>query len=276
MARKPKKGLEFYSVDTDIFQNRKIKRLIRNYGAKGYLVYNYILTEIYREKGYFIEWDANTIFDVSDAINLKETLVNEVVNYCCNLSLFNKELFDSENVLTTKNIQDFYLDVCRKAKRRNVKILEKYDVSVYLLQKKMETIPLKRELIPLKRELIPSKREESTQSKVKKSKYIPISLYRDIDFLKDWKELREEHLKLPTNILKLSSRELTLFSGVCIDYKKECVRNALKALFKQEVIKFSSMQLRPKHFLENFEIYLSAYEQRDTKLWGSKPKENTL
>ncbi len=274
MPRKPKTGLEFYSVDTNVFQNRKIKRLIRNYGAKGYLIYSYILTEVYRDKGYFIEWDLNTAFDVSDSVNLKETLVNEVVNYCCNMSLFNKELFVSENVLTTKNIQEFWLDVSRKAKRKNSTVLDKYNLSTNENSQKKEFSTLKRESITLKQEFIPVKQEISTQSKVKESKVN--NSYREIEFISDWKTLREDMLKKPTNIPRLSPRESVAFSQASKNIKQEDFIKAIKALFKQEVIKFSSMQSRPQHLLEHIETYITAYNERDSKLYGSKPKTVTL
>ena len=44
MSRKERLGLDFYSIDTDLFLNRKIKRLIKNLGGNGYLIYSFILT----------------------------------------------------------------------------------------------------------------------------------------------------------------------------------------------------------------------------------------
>ena len=75
-------GLEYYRFYTNRYQNIKIKRLKREYGCDGIAIYDYILTEIYRDKGCFIEWDESRAFDVADYFNIKESLVNEVVKGC--------------------------------------------------------------------------------------------------------------------------------------------------------------------------------------------------
>ena len=54
MARPLKKGLGYFPLDTDLYSDRKIQRLLRKYGCKGICIYLAILCEIYREKGYYI------------------------------------------------------------------------------------------------------------------------------------------------------------------------------------------------------------------------------
>jgi len=102
------------------------------------------------------------------------------------------------------------------------------------------------------------------------------TLYSEKDFLLDWKELREGLINKPTNVTKLSPREFVLFAEVQSRNNRERIVQGLKALFKQEVINFSSMQSRPQHFLDNIDKYLTAFDERDTKLYGSKPKTPTL
>ena len=115
-------GLNYYNVDTDRYQDIKIKRLKKDFGCPGIAVYDYILCEIYRVKGCFIEWDESTAFDVSDYFGIKETLVNEIVTYCGVVGLFNKGLLTRGNILTSSAIQRRYLDACIKAKRANCEI----------------------------------------------------------------------------------------------------------------------------------------------------------
>ncbi|MDR2858937.1 MAG: DUF4373 domain-containing protein [Mediterranea sp.] len=83
-------GLSFYTLDTDRYQDIRIKKLKKEIGCIGIAVYDYILCEIYRVKGCFLEWDKSTAFDVADYLGLKETQVNEVVNYCCVVGLLIK------------------------------------------------------------------------------------------------------------------------------------------------------------------------------------------
>ena len=48
MARPLKKGLGYFPLDTDLYSDRKIQRLLRKYGCKGICIYLAILCEIYR------------------------------------------------------------------------------------------------------------------------------------------------------------------------------------------------------------------------------------
>ena len=87
-----KTGMSYYSVDTDRYQDIRIKRLKKGMGCKGIAVYDYILCETYRVRGCYLEWDENTAFDVADYFGLDENLVKEIVKYCAAVGLFSKEL----------------------------------------------------------------------------------------------------------------------------------------------------------------------------------------
>ena len=156
MARPHKKGLDYYSCDTDRYQDNKIKRLKHSFGVSGLAVYDYILCEIYRDKGCFIEWDESTAFNVSDYLGLKESLVNEIVNYCCAVCLFSKELLASEKVLTSFSIQERYAAICKSASRKNWLIPE-----LIKLSDKETKLTTKETQV---------NKPESTQSKAKESK----------------------------------------------------------------------------------------------------------
>jgi len=152
MARPTKKGLLYFQTDVDMFQDRKIKRLIRTAGGRGFTIFFYLLTEIYRHEGYFLEWDEDTAFDVSDDLNEKESVVNETVKVCLSLGLFDKELATSGSILTSKSIQERWLKICKDANRKDTEINPLYD----LLNK-----PPKKPSYPPKKPEFPP--EESTQ-----------------------------------------------------------------------------------------------------------------
>jgi len=121
-------GFNYYPVDTDRYFDPKIRRLKKNHGCNGIAVYDYILCEIYRDKGCFIMWDENTAFDVAEYFGLKENTVDEIVNYCCYVGLFDKELLANERVLTSHSIQERFAEMSLKAKRKSFKIPEKYKI----------------------------------------------------------------------------------------------------------------------------------------------------
>jgi hypothetical protein len=113
-----KNGLSFYAIDTDRYQDKRIKRLKKNFGCKGIAVYDYILCEIYRVQGCFIEWDGDTAFDVAEYFGLSEELVKEIVKYCGSVGLYNKELL-TRGIITSASIQRRWLDMSQRARRKN-------------------------------------------------------------------------------------------------------------------------------------------------------------
>lgn len=139
-------GLSYYNIDTDRYQDIRIKRLRKDFGCSGIAVYDYILCEIYRVKGYFIAWDENTAFDVAEYFGLKETLVKDIVDYCCAVGLYDKELLTSESILTSSSIQSRYVEMCNRAKRINIKIREEYSKLREVCPKPTEVYPKKEEV----------------------------------------------------------------------------------------------------------------------------------
>lgn len=156
-----KTGLIYYNVDTNRYQDIRIKRLKKDFKCDGIAVYDYILCEIYRVEGCFLVWDENTAFDVSEYFGLKETTVKEIVIYCGAVGLFDKTLL-TRGIITSLSIQKRYLEMCKRAKRTNFEIPE--DIYIHAEQYKITEETQK---LP---EFLPNTTEDIPQSKVKKSK----------------------------------------------------------------------------------------------------------
>ena len=56
MARTFKKGLDYFPLDIDIFNDLKIRKLIKYQGGKAITVYALLLCNIYKS-GYYMKWD---------------------------------------------------------------------------------------------------------------------------------------------------------------------------------------------------------------------------
>ena len=56
----------YFRLDCDLFQDRKLKRLMRRWQNDGLAVYLALLCEIYRDKGYYIVADKDLIADIPD------------------------------------------------------------------------------------------------------------------------------------------------------------------------------------------------------------------
>lgn len=120
-----KTGLNYYTIDTDRYQDRRIKRLKKDLGCKGIAVYDYILCETYRVRGCFLEWDDNTVFDVAEYFGIDENTVREIVKYCGAVGLFDKGLL-ARGIITSASIQQRYIEMCTRAKRRAISIPTEY------------------------------------------------------------------------------------------------------------------------------------------------------
>lgn len=116
MARNVKSGLEYFPFDVDFFQDIRIRKLIKRQGGKAITVYALLLCLIYKN-GYYMLWDDELPFICSELSGFDEAFISEVIKSCLSLGLFDKNLFDSEGVLTSKGIQTRYCNIQRLNKR---------------------------------------------------------------------------------------------------------------------------------------------------------------
>ena len=122
MARHKKRGIEYFSLDCNFFSNRKIKILKSRYGADGITIFIYLLCEIYKN-GYYIIVDDDFYYIMSDDLNMNSDKVKQVLTFLLERSMFDKQLFQSDAVLTSAGIQErFQLAVKTRAKKNPIKV----------------------------------------------------------------------------------------------------------------------------------------------------------
>ena len=119
-----KQGIEFFSFDVDFFQDDKILFVSAKFGEKGENIAIKLLCKIYRN-GYFLEWndDAALLFAKS-AGNYTHSLVSDVVHELVKRGFFDKSIFNSFGVLTSRGIQTRYFKACER--RKEVEINQNY------------------------------------------------------------------------------------------------------------------------------------------------------
>lgn len=164
MARPIKKGLLYYNMDTDRYSDKRIKRLKRKFSCLGMAVYDYVLSNIYREEGSFIVYDEELVFDTAEVLYAEEGDVKKAIDYCLEVGLFNEKIYREFNVLTSSSIQKRYAKICKDAGRTITNIPFDFDL-ISFHPKKLE---LSGEETQLTEEETPPNSQESTQSKVKK------------------------------------------------------------------------------------------------------------
>jgi len=78
-----------------------------------------VLCQIYGDEGCYLEWDDVARFNVTEYLNVKETLVQEIIKYCAYVGLFDKELL-SRGIITSVSIQERYIFICKNARRKGI------------------------------------------------------------------------------------------------------------------------------------------------------------
>ena len=117
MARPIKQGLEYFPFDINFFQDLKIRKLIKYQGGKSITVYALLLCNIYKE-GYYMRWDEELPFIISEQTGFEEAYIREVIKCCLLVGLFSRELYEMEKILTSRGIQERYQNICILCRRK--------------------------------------------------------------------------------------------------------------------------------------------------------------
>ena len=176
MARPKKQGLDYFQKNVDFYQDIKIRKLIRHKGIQAVSVYDILLCQIYRV-GYYISWDDDLPFIVSEISDLKEDDILDIINYALSIGLFDQTMYDEHQVLTSHGIQERFFDFCTVAKRKVSASLPYLlvDLSGKIVSPEKQSV-ITEETIVFPEETTDTSEEtgensaKSTQSKVKKSK----------------------------------------------------------------------------------------------------------
>lgn len=110
MARKFELNLRYFSHDTDMAHDRNIRKLTNKFGCAGYGIFCRLLECIYND-GHFIKYSDDFVFDVLDSLNMENeesNFVVQVIEYAVDCGLFDKQLYETEKILTSHGIQERY------------------------------------------------------------------------------------------------------------------------------------------------------------------------
>lgn len=132
MARPLKNGLDYYPLNVDFFSDIKVRRLIKAGGPQSISILIALLGNIYRDEGYYMRWDNDLTFLISDLVGVTEGAVMETVNKAVHIGFFHAGLFETYKILTSKGIQARYLEAV--SRRRQVFLNKNYlllDVNAY-------------------------------------------------------------------------------------------------------------------------------------------------
>ena len=114
MARPNKTGLDYFPLDIDFFDDEKITAISGEFGIKGEITVIRLLCAIYRN-GYFILWNDLLKFKLLKNLpGISEELLECIVRRLVLWGFFDKDLFGSAGVLTSKGIQRRYFNITKR------------------------------------------------------------------------------------------------------------------------------------------------------------------
>lgn len=108
MARPKKEGLDYFPLDVDMDQDDKIALIEAKHGLLGFGIVIKLFMKIYKN-GYFYDWTEKEQLLFSSRVSVNINSVTEVVNDCIKWGLFNEEMFEKHEVLTSRGIQERFL-----------------------------------------------------------------------------------------------------------------------------------------------------------------------
>lgn len=111
---KVSKGLPYFTLDTDLASDKRVKLLKAEFGIKGFGIWVELLRQIYADEGFFMKWDKDTKLLFASDVGESGGVVDEVVNGLVKRGLFNESVFSRFEVLTSKHIQEKYFDAIKR------------------------------------------------------------------------------------------------------------------------------------------------------------------
>lgn len=114
MARPKKSGLDYFPFDIDFFYDEKVVCVAGEFGLKGEICLIHLLCAVYRN-GYFVEWTDTLIFKLLKELpGISAGLLQQIIEGLVRWGFFDKDLFDSAQILTSRGIQQRYFEATRR------------------------------------------------------------------------------------------------------------------------------------------------------------------
>lgn len=116
-----KQGLDYFPLDTDIMQNRLVRRIMKREGDGAFAVFLGVLSLIYSGEGYYVQVDPMFYDDLAASLFEKNAAdVERIVRLALDYGLFDAALFARYGILTSEHIQQQYLFCIRRRRRRAI------------------------------------------------------------------------------------------------------------------------------------------------------------
>ena len=126
MARISKPGLDYFPLDVNFFQDRKVRRISNRHHAAGIAALTSLLCLIFKEKGFYVAWNQDTLFDISQEVCCEEEEMQAIIDDCLSVGLFDTYIYKEYGILTSQAIQEQYHKIITDSRRKYKLPLERF------------------------------------------------------------------------------------------------------------------------------------------------------
>jgi hypothetical protein len=178
MARPKREGLDYFPLDVNAGIDDEIELVEAEYGLEGFAIFIKLLQKIYKTN-YYIMWTEKEKLQFSKRVNVDINRVNVIIMSCLKWGLFNKSLYDTYKILTSKGIQKrFLLAIDRRTSYefyREYLLLSENEVNAY---KNLIIVNITADNADINLQI---ERERESKEKVKESKGEDIKAQENAD-----------------------------------------------------------------------------------------------
>lgn len=124
MANTPKKGLDYFPLEVGYFTDPKTELINAEFGVDGEYLFLRLLSIIYSDEGYYCEWNKDKALILAKKCGFNPSKIELILTRLVERSMFDKQLFHSAKVLTSRKIQKVYIRACKE--RQSIDIQKEF------------------------------------------------------------------------------------------------------------------------------------------------------
>lgn len=113
MARPQKAGIEYFPLN--VTMDDEIDMIEAKFGVAGFGILIKLYQIIY-DNGYYIMWTDREVLLYKKRINAEINIINDIVNECLKWGIFNTDMYNKFNILTSGGIQRRYIEATQRRK----------------------------------------------------------------------------------------------------------------------------------------------------------------
>lgn len=115
-------GINYFPLNVHL--DDKFELIEAEFGLKGFAIVVKLFQKIYGQQGYYCEWSEDVALLFGKNVGLGGDAVSEIVRAAIKRGIFDSELYDKYQILTSRGIQERYFEAV--SRRKEVEVRKEY------------------------------------------------------------------------------------------------------------------------------------------------------